>query len=221
MPSRKQGFAGKPYPHVEVALRDPESGRLLEGAGEGELVVRGPNVFAGYWANDEATRAAFADGWLLTGDWAERDEEGYYRIADRLKDMYISGGENVYPAEVEAVLFAHAAVLDAAVVGIARRAVGRERGRVRRPRGGSRDHGAGAGRALPRLAREVQGAEARPRRPRAAPVRDEQGAQGGAEGDARGTGMTELAAPLPTGVSGRVLTKRGAETRARLLEAAE
>jgi fatty-acyl-CoA synthase len=115
---RKRGFAGKPYAHVDVALRDPESGQLLEGAAAGELVVKGPNVFAGYWENEEATRAAFADGWLLTGDWAERDEDGYYRIADRLKDMYISGGENVYPAEVEAVLFAHAAVVDAAVVGM-------------------------------------------------------------------------------------------------------
>jgi fatty-acyl-CoA synthase len=116
---RKRGFAGKPYAHVDVALRDPESGRLLSGPGAGELVVQGPNVFAGYWRNEEATRAAFADGWLLTGDWAERDEEGYYRVADRLKDVYISGGENVYPAEVEAVLFTHPSVLDAAVVGVA------------------------------------------------------------------------------------------------------
>ena len=116
---RKTGFAGKPYAHVDAALRDPESGKLLEGPGAGELVVKGPNVFAGYWGNAQATEAAFADGWLLTGDWAERDEEGYYRIADRLKDMYISGGENVYPAEVEAVLFQHAAVVDAAVLGVA------------------------------------------------------------------------------------------------------
>jgi fatty-acyl-CoA synthase len=116
---RKQGFAGKPYPYVEVALRDPESGRLLEGPGEGELVVRGPNVFAGYWRNPEATAAATADGWLLTGDVAERDDEGYYRICDRLKDMYISGGENVYPAEVESVLHEHPAVADAAVVAVA------------------------------------------------------------------------------------------------------
>jgi fatty-acyl-CoA synthase len=114
---RKQGFAGKPYPYVEVALRDEETGRLLEGTATGELVVRGPNVFAGYWSRPEASEAAFAAGWLLTGDVAERDEEGYYRICGRVKDMYISGGENVYPAEVESVLHEHDAVADAAVVG--------------------------------------------------------------------------------------------------------
>jgi fatty-acyl-CoA synthase len=116
--ARKLGFAGKPYPHVDVALRDPDSGTLLDGSATGELVVRGPNVFAGYWRNPEATAAAFADGWLLTGDLAERDEEGYYRIVGRLKDLVISGGENVYPAEIEDVLHAHPAVADAAVVGV-------------------------------------------------------------------------------------------------------
>jgi fatty-acyl-CoA synthase len=117
--ARKQGFAGKPYPYVEVALRDPASGRLLDGPAVGELVVRGPNVFAGYWRNPEASAAALADGWLLTGDLAERDGDGYFRIRDRLKDMYISGGENVYPAEVESVLHEHPAVADAAVVAVA------------------------------------------------------------------------------------------------------
>ena len=115
---RKLGFAGKPYPHVDVALRDADTGALVEGTGTGELVVRGPNVFAGYWRNAEATEAAFADGWLLTGDVAERDAEGFYRIAGRIKDMVISGGENVYPAEIEDVLHAHPAVLEAAVVGV-------------------------------------------------------------------------------------------------------
>ena len=115
---RKLGFAGKPYPHVDVALRDAETGALVDGAGTGELVVRGPNVFAGYWRNPEATAAAFADGWLLTGDVAERDEEGFYRIAGRIKDMVVSGGENVYPAEIEDVLAEHGAVLEAAVVGV-------------------------------------------------------------------------------------------------------
>jgi fatty-acyl-CoA synthase len=116
--ARKLGFAGKPYPHVDVALRDPDSGELVEGPATGELVVRGPNVFAGYWRDPEATAAAFADGWLLTGDVAERDEEGYYRIVGRLKDLVISGGENVYPVEIEDALHAHPAVSEAAVVGI-------------------------------------------------------------------------------------------------------
>jgi fatty-acyl-CoA synthase len=116
--TRKRGCAGKPYPHLDVALRDPGTGALLEGPAEGELVVKGPNVFAGYWRNPEATEAAFADGWLLTGDVAARDEEGYYRIVGRTKDMVISGGENVYPAEIENVLHEHAAVKEAAVVGV-------------------------------------------------------------------------------------------------------
>jgi fatty-acyl-CoA synthase len=104
---RKAGFAGKPYPYVECDL-----------SGEGELIVRGPNVFPGYWQNDDATAAVFRDGWLLTGDLAERDQEGNYRILGRLKDMVVSGGENVYPAEIEAVLHEHRAVTDAAVVGV-------------------------------------------------------------------------------------------------------
>jgi len=101
-----------------VAHRDAETGTLVDDAGTGELVVRGPNVFAGYWRNPEATAAAFADGWLLTGDVAERDGEGFYRIAGRIKDMVVSGGENVYPAEIEDVLAGHDAVLEAAVVGV-------------------------------------------------------------------------------------------------------
>jgi len=105
---RKLGYAGKPYAFVEVRLSDL-----------GELQVRGPNVFPGYWRNEQATRDAFTeDGWLRTGDVAERDVEGFYRIKGRLKDMYISGGENVYPAEVEAVLHEHPLVADAAVVGV-------------------------------------------------------------------------------------------------------
>ena len=106
---RKLGCAGKPYPCVDVRLSDDD-----------ELQVRGPNVFPGYWRNPEATTEAFTgDGWLRTGDVAECDDEGFYRIKGRLKDMYISGGENVYPAEVEAVLHEHPHVTDAAVVGVA------------------------------------------------------------------------------------------------------
>jgi fatty-acyl-CoA synthase len=104
---RKIGFAGKPYPFVEVDLRP-----------DGELVVRGPNVFPGYWRDPVATAETLVDGWLRTGDVAERDEEGYYRIKGRVKDMFISGGENVYPAEIESVLHEHPAVREAAVVGV-------------------------------------------------------------------------------------------------------
>ena len=115
---RKLGFAGKPYPHVDVALRDPETGLVPDGRGVGELLVRGPNVFAGYWRNPEATEAAFVDGWLRTKDVAERDDEGFFRIVGRLEELVISGGENVYPAEIENVLHAHPDVVEAAVVGV-------------------------------------------------------------------------------------------------------
>ncbi|MDQ4130035.1 MAG: long-chain fatty acid--CoA ligase [Actinomycetota bacterium] len=115
---RKLGHAGKPYLHVEVKLRDPETGEDLTGVARGELAVRGPNVFPGYWRNEEATRRAFADGWLLTGDVAERDTDGFYRIHDRVKDMFISGGENVYPAEIESILHDHPQIVEAAVVGV-------------------------------------------------------------------------------------------------------
>ena len=115
---RKVGFAGKPYPHVDVALRDPEGGRLIDGPDVGELLVQGPNLFAGYWRNREATEAAFVDGWLRTKDLAERDQEGFYRIVGRLEELVISGGENVYPAEIEDALHAHPDVVEAAVVGV-------------------------------------------------------------------------------------------------------
>lgn len=116
--TRKLGYAGKPYPHVDVALRDTDSGSWLEGPARGELCVRGENVFAGYWRNAAATAETIVDGWLRTGDVAERDDEGFYRIVDRTKDLYVSGGENVYPAEVEAVLADHPDVVEAAVVGV-------------------------------------------------------------------------------------------------------
>ena len=92
-------------------------GTVVEGAGEGELQIRGPGVTPGYFENPKATAEAFAEGgWLRSGDVARRDEDGYYAIVDRIKDMYISGGENVYPAEVEKVLVTHPAVLDAVVL---------------------------------------------------------------------------------------------------------
>lgn len=114
----KVGYAGRAYPHVDVAIADPVTGEHLAGPGRGELLVSGPSVFAGYFRNRAATEAAFANGWLRTGDLVEVDADGDIRIVDRIKDIFISGGENVSPAEVEHVLLSHPAVAEAAVVGI-------------------------------------------------------------------------------------------------------
>lgn len=106
---------GRPYPYVEVALAG-RGGDLVEGSGQGELLVRGPGVFAGYW-NDPAATASVMDGeWLRTGDVAARDDDGFYRIVGRVKEMFISGGENVYPVEVENVITSFEDVVAAAVV---------------------------------------------------------------------------------------------------------
>ena len=112
------GSAGKPYPHVEVRIVDPATGEVLEGEAQGELIVGGPGVFAGYFRDPESTSQTLRDGWLHTGDLVQRDSEGYFRIIDRIKDIFITGGESVAPAEVESVLHGHPAVADAAVIGV-------------------------------------------------------------------------------------------------------
>lgn len=112
------GSAGRPYPHVEVRLVDPVTDEVIEGAGSGELVVRGPSVFPGYFRDESRTLEALRGGWLRTGDLMERDADGYYRVVDRLSDIFITGGESVAPAEIESVLFEHPGVADAAVAGV-------------------------------------------------------------------------------------------------------
>ncbi|MGN6034167.1 acyl-CoA synthetase [Brevibacterium casei] len=112
----KPGSAGRAVPFTEVAVRDL-SGNPCEAGQTGEIVVRGPNVMTGYWDNPAATEAAFSPGgWFHTGDIGYLDTDGFLFIVDRLKDMFISGGENVYPAEVESVLFEHPAVAETAIV---------------------------------------------------------------------------------------------------------
>jgi fatty-acyl-CoA synthase len=113
------GSVGKPYSYVDVALHDDLTDSFIEGEGRGEIYVKGPIVFSKYWNNCEATEAAFDNGWLRTGDVAERDDGGYYRICGRSKEMFISGGENVYPAEVEQVLASYVDVDDVAIVAVA------------------------------------------------------------------------------------------------------
>lgn len=114
---RKIGSAGKPLLHTEVKIVD-DSGATLPWGEVGELLIRGPNITPGYWNKPEATADAFVDGWLKTGDAARFDEEGFIYIVDRWKDMYISGGENVYPAEVENVLYQLNQVAEAAIIGV-------------------------------------------------------------------------------------------------------
>ncbi|HJQ57730.1 MAG TPA: long-chain fatty acid--CoA ligase [Vineibacter sp.] len=114
---RKVGSSGRPLMHTELRIVD-ETGRDVPRGEIGELWTRGPNITPGYWNKPEATRNAFVDGWLKTGDAARQDDEGFIYIVDRWKDMYISGGENVYPAEVENVIFQLPQVGDVAVIGV-------------------------------------------------------------------------------------------------------
>ncbi len=115
--TRKMGSVGTPMLGVELRLVDDEL-RDRPPNSVGEIVYRGPSVMAGYHGQPEATREAFAGGWFHSGDLARFDEEGYIWLVDRKKDMIVSGGENVYPAEVERVLLDHPAVAEAAVIGI-------------------------------------------------------------------------------------------------------
>lgn len=110
--------AGVPHFFTDVALLQPDGSILDHGPGQGELLVRGPNVFAGYWNHTEATAGAFVDGWFRSGDIVRIDVDGWAYVVDRVKDMIISGGENIYPAEVEAALAEVDGVSDCTVVGI-------------------------------------------------------------------------------------------------------
>jgi fatty-acyl-CoA synthase len=113
---RKVGSVGKPIFHSEIRLVDADGTDVPVGE-TGELIIKGQHVCAGYWNNEEATKQSLKDGWFHTGDMAHMDDEGYYYIAGRYKDMIISGGENIYAAEVEAVFREHDAVADAALIG--------------------------------------------------------------------------------------------------------
>ena len=112
----KLGSVGRPCLHLEVDVWDAD-GRPVPPGERGEVVLRGPKVFKGYWRDPEATQKAFAGGWFHTGDVGVRDDDGYLYIVDRLKDMIVSGGENIASSEIERVLYEHPSVLEAAAVG--------------------------------------------------------------------------------------------------------
>lgn len=114
---RKKGSIGRPNFYVQIRIVD-EAGQDAAADEPGELLLKGPMVSPGYWQRPEATAKAIVDGWFRTGDMVKQDEEGYLFVVDRIKNMYISGGENVYPAEVERVLLSHPDISEAAVVGV-------------------------------------------------------------------------------------------------------
>jgi long-chain acyl-CoA synthetase len=115
----KVGGIGVPFPDTDVKLVDVESGTEEVPIGEpGELIMRGPTVMKGYWGDPEKTADQIRDGWLFSGDIAVRDEDDFFFIVDRKKDMIIAGGYNVYPREVDEVLFQHPKILDAVAVGV-------------------------------------------------------------------------------------------------------
>jgi long-chain acyl-CoA synthetase len=124
---RKAGSIGTPIEGVEMKLVD-DDGHDVPAGGVGEIVIRGHNVMKGYWNRPDATAEAIRDGWFHTGDMARIDEDGYFFIVDRKKDMIIRGGYNVYPREIEEILYEHPGVREAAVVGIPHEELGEEVG---------------------------------------------------------------------------------------------
>jgi long-chain acyl-CoA synthetase len=116
---KKAGCIGIPFPDTDVKLVDVEEGREEVPPGEpGEIIIKSPLVMKGYWGNPEETAGQIKDGWLYTGDIAVRDEDDYFAIVDRKKDMIIAGGYNIYPREIDEVLYQHPKIAEAVSVGV-------------------------------------------------------------------------------------------------------
>ena len=124
---RKPGSIGQPIDGVEMKVVDDDGNDVPQGE-IGEIVIRGHNVMKGYWNREDATRESIKDGWFHTGDMARVDEDGYFFIVDRKKELIIRGGYNVYPREIEEVLYEHPAIQEAAVVGVPDESMGEEVG---------------------------------------------------------------------------------------------
>ena len=192
---RKPGSIGVPIAGVEIKLVDVE--------GEvGEIAIRGHNVMKGYWQRPDASMAAIRDGWFHTGDMARRDDDGFYFIVDRKKDLIIRGGYNVYPREIEEVLYEHPAVLEAAVVGTPHPTHGEEvvAAVALRPDADSHPGGAARVREGPRRRLQVPAPRVAGRRPAEGP--DRQDAQARDRDPRRGSVMTAEAVDAPIDSAG-------------------
>ena len=176
--ARRGGTVGFPLPGVELRVVDDDGGRDAERATSAAIEVRGPNVFAGYWRMPEKTREEFtADGWFRTGDVGRIDDDGYVTIVGRSKDLIISGGYNVYPAEIESVLNDLPGIAESAVIGVPHRDFGEAVVAVVVARAGVALDPAALIAGAEGQDRQLQGAEGDLRRRRAAAQRDGQGAE--------------------------------------------
>ncbi|MDF2647043.1 MAG: AMP-dependent synthetase and ligase [Paenibacillus sp.] len=115
---RKIGSIGIPFPDTDTKVIDSDSGQELPIGEIGEIIIKGPQVMKGYWQREHETAMTIRDGWLYTGDMGRIDEDGFFSIVDRKKDLIIAGGYNIYPRDIEEVLFEHPAILEAAVAGV-------------------------------------------------------------------------------------------------------
>ena len=175
---RKLGSVGRVIPTIQARVVDDEMNDVAPGE-VGEIVYRGPTMMRDYWNNPTATAEAFDGGWFHSGDLVRVDDEGFVYVVDRKKDMIISGGENIYCAEVENVLFGHPAIVEVAVIGRPDDEVGRGPGRGRRTEAGQRrSHPRGAAALLRRTPRALQAPEGNRGRGCTAAQRQRQGRQG-------------------------------------------
>ncbi len=123
---RKVGTVGPVGPHIEIKIVDPSTGETVERGQSGEFMTKGYSVMLGYWNQPDKTAEALVDGWMLTGDLAVMDDDGFVQITGRIKDMVIRGGENIYPREIEEFLYTHPDILDAQVIGVPDKKYGEE-----------------------------------------------------------------------------------------------
>jgi long-chain acyl-CoA synthetase len=114
----RAGAIGLPMPQTDIELRNPDTGKKVENGERGELWAKGPQIMKGYWNKPDANKDVFKDGWLRTGDVAIMDEDGYFYIVDRIKDMIITNGYNVYPRNVEEAIYLHPSVEECIVAGL-------------------------------------------------------------------------------------------------------